>query len=209
MAPLTDEQKACVLQMPAGEAGHAIIHAWQTANAGRDEKTLEYLNGGEKAINHCSELMLKPGAGLARSTKYADNLAGWLRWFPASSIKVVPTELLETSFEDAIAEVVGFLGLKPMPTDVLSDKTRFCVTSKAGIMDEKRSGKERAGIIGNHTPDKHGVAKCDSAVEKSKGTDGVTRYPIDSQSMELLKAFFKPYNRKLYTLLGRDMGWAI
>ena len=33
--PLTPEQKACVLQAPAGEAAHAIIHAWQTANAAR------------------------------------------------------------------------------------------------------------------------------------------------------------------------------
>ena len=47
--PLSAEQKACVLKAPAGEAAHAIIHAWQAANAARSEKELEVLNAGEKA----------------------------------------------------------------------------------------------------------------------------------------------------------------
>ena len=160
-----------------------------------------------QAINHCSELMLRPGAGVMRSAKYADNLAGWLRWFPEASFKVVATEKLETDFEGTISDVVSFLGLRPHSAAALANKKRFCVTSKAGIMDEKRDEKEKAGVIGKGVADAEGVAECNSLEEKSKGADGVTRYPIDAQTTELLKSYFTPSNQKLYRMLGRDMGW--
>ena len=74
-------------------------------------------------------------------------------------------------------------------------------------MDEKRTDKEKAGVIGKGTADAQGVAECDSADEKSKGSDGVTRYAIDGATLELLRTYFRPSNQKLYKLLGRDMGW--
>ena len=79
--------------------------------------------------------------------------------------------------------------------------------SQAGIMDEKREEKEKAGVIGKGVADAQGVAECNSLEEKTKGADGVTRYPIDTQTAELLKAYFQPTNQKLYKMLGRDMGW--
>lgn len=39
----------------------------------RSEKEQQVLNAAEKAINHCSELMLRPGAGVIRSSRQADD----------------------------------------------------------------------------------------------------------------------------------------
>ena len=204
---LTDEQKACILKQPAGETVHAIVHAWHTANANHSDELLKYLNEGEKAINHCSELMLRPGAGVTRSYKYAENVGNWLKWFPAEQFKVVATEKLETDFEGTIREVVSFLKLKPLDPALLKDWRRYCVTSKAGIMDEKRVEAEKAGVIGAGKADKEGVGECDSGKEKDKGSDGISRYPIDSDTEKLLEAYFLPQNRRLYKMLGRDLGW--
>ncbi|KAL1511240.1 hypothetical protein AB1Y20_006049 [Prymnesium parvum] len=207
-APIEDNVKSCILASPAGDAIHGIIQAWMKASEARTETEMEILNAGEKAINHCSELMLRPGAGVLRSVKYADNLAGWLRKVPMTSFKIIATEKMETNYVETIAEVVEFLGLRPLPASSLSENKRFCVSSKEGIMDELREEAKRAGVIGQGLAGTQGgVSECDSSDEKARGADGVTRYPIDSHTMELLTTFFKPSKEKLYKLLGRDMGW--
>mmetsp|Transcript_14895 Transcript_14895/g.25943 ORF Transcript_14895/g.25943 Transcript_14895/m.25943 type:complete len:116 (+) Transcript_14895:1-348(+) len=115
---------------------------------------------------------------------------------------------METNYVETIAEVVEFLGLRPLPASSLSENKRFCVSSKEGIMDELREEAKRAGVIGQGLAGTQGgVSECDSSEEKARGADGVTRYPIDSHTMELLTTFFKPSKEKLYKLLGRDMGW--
>ena len=39
------------------------------------------------------------------------------------------------------------------------------------------------------------------------GTFGRTYEPMLPETQKMLEQFFEPYNRELYELIGRDMGW--
>ena len=49
------------------------------------------------------------------------------------------------------------------------------------------------------------MAPCESDEDKKKGSDGVSRYTIEASTEELLKRFFRPYNKRLFRLLGREI----
>lgn len=73
---------------------------------------------------------------------------------------------METDFEETMADVVRFLGLRPYQPSILSGRKRFCVTGKTGVMDEQRSGDAKAGTIGDGAPGSSGVAECHSSKDK-------------------------------------------
>ena len=66
-----------------------------TARAKRSEAEAEAYVEGMRRVSVCSEFMLRSGAGVWRSSRYAVNYEAWVKAFPKAQIKVVATEAME------------------------------------------------------------------------------------------------------------------
>ena len=118
---LSNSSKACVLRSHVGETVAGLWHARQALAAKRSEAEQEAYVEGMRRVSTCSEFMLRSGAGVWRSSRYAANLREWQRAFPKAisrgQLKVVATEELELDPSKVLNDVVSFLGLPPMPLD--------------------------------------------------------------------------------------------
>ena len=172
-----------------------------------------------RQLSTCSEMMLRPGSAVIRSSAYHTNYRRWKEAVPAEQLKVVITEQLERTPVAVIDEVLDFLGL---PKDMMPPgSTHQCVTGKKGIMDEApapaEEGKEgddaakprkHAGQFGTTEGSGLAVGECTSDREKAAAGSGVKRYKMDPDAEKTLVRYFAPYNAKLVKLLGFDPGWA-
>ena len=87
---LSNETKACVLAQPIG---HEVAALWKTRQALAARRTASERAAyaeGMRRVSSCSEFMLRPGAGVWRSSRYASNLAAWYLAFPRAQLKVPP-----------------------------------------------------------------------------------------------------------------------
>ena len=167
--------------------------------------------------------MLSPGIQLERSARYASNLAAWYKYFPRDQLKVVTTEELDLDPQATVSSVLAFLELGPMPPAARPPSSAYCMNGKVGMQERplefgksERPEIARAGRSGASAPHRREIGResvdnCSvSNVGKTRGSDGVfLAVRADRAStLEYLRAFFKPYNQKLYAILGRDLGWS-
>ena len=204
-----------------------VWDAWQTRAFGGSEQEATAYAAASLRLDHCSEKMLQPGGGIARSAKYAANLRVWKATVPAAQLKVVITEDLERSPDRVVKEVLDFLGLdySLLP----AGPTHDCVVGKAGIMDEAAAwvpdagkkdsaGKEivlnKAGAFGKgrglgvagtgRDAATKNIAIGDCTSDGLKQVDAgskVKTYKMDPVAERTLQRFFAPYNKQLVAVL--------
>merc|ERR1719382_315737 len=104
-------------------------------------------------------------------------------------------------------DTFGFLGIKPVN---VGEKSRFCVRGKAGVVEVLHEDDRTISFDGNSTAQravalKVGDCTNDGLSMQMKG--GVSKHAISPTVENWLRTFYAPYNRRLYRLLGRDLGW--
>jgi len=228
---LSNETKACILSTVVGETAAALWKTRQALATKRTHAERAAYAEGMRRVSSCSEFMLRPGAGVWRSSRYATNLAAWYGAFPREQIKVIATEEMEREPRRIMTDVYRFLGLpdapaepqpqpqsqpKPPPKPPPQKSLRLCVVGKAMAEDEAPATNLawRAGRLDASSDEggNGGVAlgPCVPRTESEAkvGKDGVSRYEIDSETEALLRRYFVPHNAKLFALLGRRLPWA-
>ncbi|XP_051877337.1 heparan sulfate glucosamine 3-O-sulfotransferase 2-like [Pristis pectinata] len=114
---------------------------------------------------------------------YALHLENWLQFFPLSQIHFVSGERLIIDPAGEMGKVQDFLGLKRIVTD-----KHFYFNKTKGFPCLKK-------------PESSSLPRC---LGKSKGR---THVQIDSDVIEQLKEFYRPYNIKFYQMVGQDFRW--
>ncbi|XP_059835693.1 heparan sulfate glucosamine 3-O-sulfotransferase 2-like [Hypanus sabinus] len=114
---------------------------------------------------------------------YALHLENWLQFFPLSQIHFVSGERLIIDPAGEMGKVQDFLGLKRIVTD-----KHFYFNKTKGFPCLKK-------------PEDSSLPRC---LGKSKGR---THVQIDSDVIEQLKEFYRPYNIKFYQMVGQDFRW--
>ena len=206
---------ACLRTSHMGQYVAEVWDAWQKQAFARSKQEATAYRVAWRRLSHCSETMLEPGGGIARSAKYAANLRVWKATVPAAQLKVVITEDLERSPDRVVKEVLDFLGLdySLLP----AGPTHDCVVGKAGIMDDviNKSGSFGTGRglgiagTGKDAATKN-IAIGDCTSDGLKQVDAgskVKKYKMDPVTERTLQRFFAPYNKQLVAVLGFDPGW--
>lgn len=222
----------CLRRHEMGRYVIEVWNAWQERAYARSKEDAKAYAAASRRLSICSEMMLRPGGGMIRSSKYAANLRVWKASVPAAQLKVVITEDLERSPDRVVKEVLEFLGLdySLLP----AGPTHNCVVGKAGIMDEaadagkKDSGGQglvvnKAGVFGTGTglgiTGAGGDAATKSIAIGECTSDGLKqvdpaskraykKYKMDREAERTLQRFFAPYNKQLVQVLGYDPGWS-
>ncbi|XP_055507257.1 heparan sulfate glucosamine 3-O-sulfotransferase 2-like [Leucoraja erinacea] len=114
---------------------------------------------------------------------YALHLENWLQFFPLSQIHFVSGERLIIDPAGEMGKVQDFLSLKRIVTD-----KHFYFNKTKGFPCLKK-------------PESSSLPRC---LGKSKGR---THVQIDSDVIEQLKEFYRPYNIKFYQMVGQDFRW--
>ncbi|XP_069763058.1 heparan sulfate glucosamine 3-O-sulfotransferase 2-like [Narcine bancroftii] len=114
---------------------------------------------------------------------YALHLENWLQFFPLSQIHFVSGERLIVDPAGEMGKVQDFLGLKRIVTD-----KHFYFNKTKGFPCLKK-------------PEDSSLPRC---LGKSKGR---THVQIDSNVIEQLKEFYRPYNIKFYQMVGQNFRW--
>ena len=211
---LSNETKACVLGTPMGETIAALWKTRQGLAARRTPDERAAYAAGQRLISTCSEFMLRPGAGVWRSSRYASNMAVWQKAFPKEQIQVFATEEMERDMPGTMRAVFAFLGLAPHELPPMANP-RLCSVGKASDAAESPTitAAWRAGRL-DSTSDEggsgggaYGVCADRDSEESIVGKDGVSRYKIDGATEALLRRYFMPFNERLFALLGRRLPW--
>ncbi|KAB7495255.1 Heparan sulfate glucosamine 3-O-sulfotransferase 3B1 [Armadillidium nasatum] len=121
--------------------------------------------------------------GPIRGGLYARHYQRWRKFFPATSIHVVSGENLVQDPADEMASVQDFLNLER----VIKDR-HFYFNATKGFPCLVKSEK-------NGKPHCLGFSK------------GRTHPKVDSEVIQILRDFYRPFNAKFYKLVGRDFGW--
>ena len=169
------------------------------------------LADASKLLGHCSEMMLYPPGALQKGSLYAESLEEWAKLFPRSQLKVVHTDDMELHAQEIMDETFDFLSMQRIN---VGNDTRVCVHGKSGVIDVLNAfeGSLKIGDTGSiPEPEKLSVARCESAkVTKGMHRDkrsGALHHDIEPQLLARLRAYYEPYNQRLYKFLGRDLGW--
>lgn len=123
-------------------------------------------------------------AGIKIGT-YVKHLEKWLEYFPLRQIHFVDGELLITQPAKQLFKVQRFLAIKPVIND-----SHFSFNSTKGfpcLVKKPQSKGGRPHCLGN--------------------TKGRTHPKVSDKALETLKNFYKPFNEKLYSLVGQNFGW--
>ena len=115
-------------------------------------------------------------------SNYYEILQRWLKYFPMEQILVLDGDLLISDPIQEIKRTEAFLGLRHYLNDswfeFVKEKNFYCI--KDGI---------------------HGTPRC---LGESKGR----KHPeIDEHTRQRLEQYYKPYNEKLFKLIGRRFNW--
>eukprot|EP00908_Phaeocystis_cordata_P016957 Transcript_28276.p1 GENE.Transcript_28276~~Transcript_28276.p1 ORF type:complete len:701 (+),score=205.47 Transcript_28276:257-2104(+) len=157
-------------------------------------------------VSQCSEFMMVPGNPLVKGARYAENLESWLKEFPREQLLIIHTDDLTTATQAVMNTTFAHLGL---PTVDVGTQSRFCVRGKAGVIGVLKEsdlhlhlGENDAGEAPD--PNKLQVGDC----EPDPGNaPNVTRHRITPELEQRMRRYFRPFNEKLYAILGRDLGW--
>ena len=164
-----------------------------------------------KAILKASEFMLDSKGFLLKSAVYATQLEKWFQVFPRSQVHIIHTDDLSTDPIRVVNGTFDFLGL---PRVRVNSSHRICVKGLQGVMpqmDAKKMGKR----IG---PSNDGGAAFGSCYDENNGSipigmirdkAGVLQHYVDPVVARRLRHYFSSPVKRLYRLLGRDLGWGI
>ena len=160
-------------------------------------------------VGPCSEFMMVPGNPLLKGANYAKHIETWLATFPREQLHVVHTDDLTTATQRVMNETFTHLGL---PTVDVGTQSRFCVRGKSGVINVLKQSELGLHIGDNGTdgtdgvqdPTKLQVGDCEN---DAGNAPNVSRHSIDPQLEARLRRYYKPFNEKLYAILGRDLGW--
>ena len=213
---LTNRSKACILESHMAETVAGLWHARQALAAKRSAPEAAAYVEGMRRVSVCSEFMLRSGAGVWRSSRYAENLKQWYRHLPREHIKVMATEAMERDPAAALADVLAFVGLPP-PASALAKAggakgaPRYCLNGRHGVIVDSASQKWHASRLDGAAEGGAGggISACEAPDDQVRGPDGVLRYKIAPATEALLQRFFAPYNQKLFDVLGRKLEWAV
>lgn len=86
---LSPSVKKCVLRANVGETVAGLWHARQTYAARRSKAEAAAYVEGMRRVSVCSEFMLRSGAGVWRSSRYAANLEAWYKFFPRGCARLM------------------------------------------------------------------------------------------------------------------------
>lgn len=114
---------------------------------------------------------------------YARHMSRWLRHFPQSQIHVVSGEELVRNPAREMGMVQDFLGLRRLVSE-----DHFYFNRTKGFPCLKKSE-------GSGSP--HCLGK----------TKGRTHPRLNERSLQRLRTFFEPHNRRFYKMVGRDFQW--
>ena len=114
---------------------------------------------------------------------YAKHLERWLHYFPMEQLLFVSGERLISDPAGEMARVQDFLGLRRVVTE-----KHFHFNPAKGFPCLKR-------------PEVHSKPHC---LGKTKGR---THPNIDPEVVQRLRDFYKPSNKKFYSMTGHDFGW--
>ena len=116
---------------------------------------------------------------------YTKHLERWFKYFPKSQFHFVSGEQLIADPATVISQVQDFLGLEPF----INEK-HFYLNATRGF----------PCLVKN--PEAHSKPHC---LGKTKGR----RHPdVNPKVIQRLKDFYRPFNQKLYQMVGRDFGWS-
>ncbi|VDO92013.1 unnamed protein product [Soboliphyme baturini] len=113
---------------------------------------------------------------------YSKHVKRWLRYFPLQQIHIVSGERLITDPLEEIRQVERFLELRPF---VRQD--HFFYNSSKGFPCIMKPN--------------HSTYHC---LGKNKGR---THLPVSEITMNRLKAFYAPFNKRFYDIVGRTFDW--
>ena len=160
-------------------------------------------------VGPCSEFMMVPGNPLLKGANYAKHLETWFAHFPREQLYVIHTDDLTTATQRVMNETFAHLGL---PTVDVGKQSRFCVRGKSGVINVLKQSELGLHIGDNGTdgtdgvqdPTKLQVGDCEN---DAGNAPNVSRHSIDPALEARLRRYYKPFNEKLYAILGRDLGW--
>ena len=120
--------------------------------------------------------------GAIRIGVYAKYLDRWLKYFPLNQIHFVSGEKLVTHPAEVMAKVQDFLGLRHV-----INENHFHFNETKGFPCIKKETSSRPHCLG-----------------KSKGRHHPS---VSPEILARLEDFFRPFNSKLYHMVGEDFGW--
>lgn len=119
--------------------------------------------------------------GPLRIGLYSRHLHRWLHYFPLSQFLFISGERLIADPAYELSRVEEFLSLRPVITE-----NDFYLNTTKGFPCILRRGQP------------HCLGK----------TKGRSHPAIDSGTLNRLRQFYRPFNRKFYEMTGMDFGWA-
>jgi len=157
-------------------------------------------------VAQCSEFMMVPGNPLVKGARYAENLESWFREFPREQLLVIHTDDLTTATQAVMNQTFAHLNL---PMVNVGTQSRFCVRGKAGVISVLRESDLHLHLGENVTgeaadPNTLQVGDCET---DAGNAPNVTRHSIDPVLEQRMRRYYRPFNEKLYALLGRELGW--
>ncbi|XP_051968888.1 heparan sulfate glucosamine 3-O-sulfotransferase 3A1 [Xyrauchen texanus] len=114
---------------------------------------------------------------------YAKHLDNWLQFFPMGQILFVSGERMISDPAGELGRVQDFLGLKR----IITDKHFYFNQTKGFPCLKKAEGSSKPHCLGK--------------------TKGRTHPNINSEVVQRLKDFYRPFNMKFYQMTGRKFGW--
>uniref|UniRef100_A0A8C5R740 Sulfotransferase n=1 Tax=Leptobrachium leishanense TaxID=445787 RepID=A0A8C5R740_9ANUR len=114
---------------------------------------------------------------------YAKHLENWLLDFPMGQMLFVSGERLITNPAGELGRVQDFLGLKR----IITDKHFYFNKTKGFPCLKKAEGSSKPHCLGK--------------------TKGRTHPNMNSEVVQRLREFYRPFNMKFYQMTGHDFGW--
>jgi len=137
------------------------------------------------------------GSSLIQSSVYHFYLARWLRYFPLRQIHLVNGEQLVKNPLDELQKVERFLKL---PARFGQDNIYFNATKGFYCM---RGGGDMSDW-GAEDMRGEGSARTEWCLDASKGR---AHTDVSAEAVEKLRNHFRPHNKRLYQMVGREFGW--
>ena len=154
----------------------------------------------QKAVGVSTSLGSASQGALGRSM-YVITLRHWITAYKesgkniADSIHIVRTEDLETNFQQEYDHALQFLHLSPHDLSRRSGNVRPTTTTASNTA----SGGSSSGGAMHYIP-------SDLFSKKLGGIKHYDEPPMNTETRQMLKDFFAPYNQRLYQLLEQEFG---
>tara|TARA_B100000953_G_scaffold99107_1_gene81383 strand:- start:1055 stop:2044 length:990 start_codon:yes stop_codon:yes gene_type:complete len=118
---------------------------------------------------------------------YAQHLEKWLKFFPKEQLLILHAKDLYDNLDNIIAETFEFLNLPKYQVENRIEKSKI----------------DKIRPLGGH---EHNIYK--NIDSKTRTLFSVQNYPeMKSDTRKFLQDFFRPYNEKLFKMIGRRFDW--